>query len=102
MPELRTVYFASNDKWFDTYEECIQYEEILELEQFLRGMECFVDDASYLKLAATLVKYFNITKRLDYIPLESTEETQDLNCREGEEIAPYSGDGTEDSPNGTL
>jgi hypothetical protein len=79
MPNLKAVYFAPDGKWFDTYQECLDYEETEELIEFIR-LELELDYVySYIREIINLVKTrYTIQKRYDYVKPISSIITEEL------------------------
>lgn len=101
MPEGKYVYFAPDGKHFETFEKCAEYEESLNLTSYLRSKCPGVTPLHIPAIAKAILEKYHLTERDDYEQFPSLKMAGEILPKEGE-ISPYSGDGTEASPNGTL
>lgn len=97
MPELRTVYFAPDGKYFGTYQECCDYEESLNLTTYLRSKCPGVSPLHIPAIAKAILEKYALTEHSSYVPRESVDETWEITCTEN---SPCNKE--ENSPNGTL
>jgi len=73
MPNLKAVYFAPDGKYFATYNECLEYEELCELVEFLEPEIKFYNFPLDIYAMITLIKTrYTIKKRLDIVEASSS------------------------------
>jgi|WetSurMetagenome_2_1015567.scaffolds.fasta_scaffold1385737_1 hypothetical protein len=79
MPNLKAVYFAPDGKFFDSYQECYDYEETEELIEFIHS-ELELDPIhSDIREIINLVKTrYTIKERYDYVKPISDISTEEL------------------------
>lgn len=65
MPELRTVYFAPDGKFFDNREECSEYELCCEIADYIDDAFCGIQDQSF-EIARKIIERYSIKERYDY------------------------------------
>ena len=65
MPELKSVYFAPDGKWFADRDKCVEYEKKLEIIAYI-GVNLNPDAAK--AVAKQLVARYTMIERSDYTP----------------------------------
>jgi hypothetical protein len=65
MPNLKTVYFAPDGKWFDTYQKCQEYEKNEELILYLSSQTSY--NTNILSRIIDIIKQrYKIEQHWDY------------------------------------